>query len=200
VDIHERMPLASDVRTLDLISSQGVLDCMQYRGLPLFKTAYDFSIYSMLLGSLRPRVVIELGSGSGASAIWMADLLRTFGVEGHVYSVDLKKPNQEHAGVTFIEGDCLAIDAVFDEAFLRSAAHPWLFIEDAHVNVSGVLNYFDTYLASGDYVVVEDSAHKRNTIARFSAARPERYKVDTYYTDFFGRNATCAQDSILVRV
>ena len=34
----------------------------------------------------------------------------------------------------------------------------------------------------------------------FTAEFAGAYKVDTRYTDFFGRNATCAVDSILVRV
>jgi len=37
-------------------------------------------------------------------------------------------------------------------------------------------------------------------IGKFLVQEPDCYKVDTYYTDFFGRNVTCAQDSILVRV
>ncbi len=36
--------------------------------------------------------------------------------------------------------------------------------------------------------------------AAFPAEFAGAYKVDTRYTDFFGRDATCAVDSILVRV
>jgi cephalosporin hydroxylase len=190
----------SDVKSLDLLMSQGASDCMQWRGAPLFKTAYDFSIYSMLLWALKPRTIIELGSGSGASAIWLADLARTFDIEACVYSVDLQLPAVEHAGVRFLQGDCSAIDAVFDESFLRERAHPWLLIEDAHVNVYGVLRHFHPFIKPGDYVVVEDSGAKHEAIGAFLRERRGCYKVDTYYTDFFGRNVTCAQDSILVRV
>ena len=58
-----------DLSDLDLMMSQGVFDCMQWRGMPLFKTVYDFSIYTMLLWALKPRTIIELGSGTGASAV-----------------------------------------------------------------------------------------------------------------------------------
>jgi hypothetical protein len=48
--------------------------------------------------------------------------------------------------------------------------------------------------------LVEDSRIKAQDIARFLAHRPDRYQVDTRYTDFFGRNATCAANSIFIRV
>ena len=41
---------------------------------------------------------------------------------------------------------------------------------------------------------------KSGDLAKFSNARANRYKVDTRYIDFFGRNATCAANSIFVRV
>jgi cephalosporin hydroxylase len=189
-----------DISDLDLIASQGAFDCLQWKGMPLFKTAYDFSIYTMMLWTLKPRTIIELGSGTGASAIWLADLATTFGIGSKVYSVDLKKPELEHDNIRFIQGDCWRIDAVFDEDFLSHAAHPWMIIEDAHANVCGVLSHFHSQTQQGDYVVIEDSAGKQEDIGKFLGQEPDCYKVDTYYTDFFGRNVTCAQDSILVRV
>lgn len=190
----------SEIGHYELIMSQGVGECMHWKGVPLFKSVFDFSLYTMLLWDLKPRTVVELGSGVGSSAAWMADLSKTFGTEWHVYSVDIAPPDLSHEGVTFVEGDCREVGAVFPEEFLRAAPHPWLFIEDAHVNVRGVLTHFHPHLAPGDYVVLEDSPGKREEIAAFLADFPGCYKVDTHYTDFFGRNATCSRDSIFVRV
>jgi cephalosporin hydroxylase len=190
---------ASDIQYFDLLTSQGVFECLQWRGRPLFKSVYDFSIYPMLLWTLRPATIVELGSGAGTSAVWFADLARTFSIDTHIYSVDLTPPAASDERVTFIAGDCRAIRSVFDERVLREAPHPWVVVEDAHVNVLAVLDYFDDLLSAGDYLVVEDSAGKQEDLQRFIAERPNRYKVDTYYTDFFGRNATSARDSILVR-
>jgi cephalosporin hydroxylase len=206
VEFHERAQAVTggadrncDLSDLDLMMSQGVFDCMHWRGMPLFKTVYDFSIYTMLLWALKPRTIIELGSGTGASAVWLADLTETFGIDGKVYSVDLKKPELQHDAVTFIQGDCLNIESVMAEDVLADADHPWLVIEDAHVNVYGVLRHFHPYVRQGDYVVIEDSASKKDDITRFLLGTPGCYAVDTYFTDFFGRNVTCAQDSIFVR-
>jgi cephalosporin hydroxylase len=191
---------ACGIAYFDLIQSQGTFECMQWKGLPLFKTVYDFSIYTMMLWRIRPRTIIELGSGTGASALWLADLATTFGFNSVIYSVDLVRPDLRHDSIRFIEGDCREIDRVFDAGLLQDLDHPLIFIEDAHVNVLGVLTHFHPYMSVHDYIVVEDSAGKQDDIGRFLLQTPRCYKVDTYYTDFFGRNATCAQDSFLVRV
>lgn len=183
-----------------MIMSQGIAECMQWKGQPLFKTVFDFSIYTMMLWDQKPRTIIELGSGTGTSAVWMADLMKTFGLPAQVYSVDVKKPDVTYENVSFIQGNCWAIARVLTEQFLQAAPHPWLFIEDAHVNVYGVLNHLHPYFAEGDYVIVEDSISKQDVISRFIGEHPGSYRLDTYYTDFFGRNATCSHDSIFVRM
>lgn len=206
LDFHARYPATneggrseSEIGYFELIMSQGVSDCMQWKGMPLFKTVFDFSLYTMMLWNLKPRTIIELGSGTGSSAVWLADLLKSFGLLGHVYSVDLKQPEVTHETVSFIQGNCWTIAKVFTEDFLRNAPHPWLFIEDAHVNLYGVLCHFHPYFGEGDYVVIEDSLTKQKNISRFMRQYPDCYKLDTYYTDFFGRNSTCSHDSIFVR-
>jgi cephalosporin hydroxylase len=189
----------SDIGYFDMATSQGLTECLQWKGMPLFKSVYDFSLYPMLLWTLRPKTIVELGSGSGASALWLADTAAAFGLDTHVYSVDLKRPALQDPRITFLEGDCEAIDTVFEEATLRRASHPWLLLEDAHAGVYEVLRFFHAYLVPGDYVIVEDSAGKQEELRHFLVRHPDTYRVDTHYTDFFGRNATCAQDSILVR-
>jgi cephalosporin hydroxylase len=118
--------------------------------------------------------------------------------------VDLAPPPIVHDRVQFLAGDCRTLDtlfgpAVLGPALLDSAPRPWLVIEDAHVNVLEVLRHFHRHLASGDYLVVEDSEHKRDALAQFAAETAGCYQVDTRYTDFFGRNATSAADAVLRR-
>lgn len=190
----------SDIGVYERIMSQGVLESMQWKGVPIFKSVFDFSLYPMLLWNLKPKTIVELGSGMGASAIWLADMMEIFEIEGHVYSVDLTKPELSHKRVSFIQGDCLVIEKVFEEGFLRSLPHPWLLIEDAHVNLYGILSNFHHYIRKGDYLVIEDSMYKRDVIGEFMRQRPDCYRVDTHYTDFFGRNSACAVDSIFIRI
>ena len=193
-------PRRSEIDPHDMTLSQGAWESLRWRGLPLFKTVYDFAIYPMLIWELQPKTIIELGSGSGASALWMGDLLQAFKLPGKVVSIDIKRPKASHPRVRFLRGDCERIAEVLPVMEMIGLGHPWLVVEDAHVNVLGVLRHLHPQLRHGDYLVVEDSSIKSQALARFFAETPGAYKVDTRYTDFFGQNATASFDSIFRRV
>jgi cephalosporin hydroxylase len=178
------------------LTAQGAPSTLRWHGLPLMKNAFDFAVYPMLLGELKPRTIFEVGSGLGASAAWFADTAS----DVTVHSVDLVKAEASHPRVTYYQGDCSDPENLFDPALLRAAPHPWLVVEDAHHNVAAVLEHLHPYLVPGDYLVVEDSEIKRDDLRTFLAPRPAEYLVDTRFTDFFGRNATCAADSIFVKI
>jgi len=182
-----------------LLTCQGAPSLLRWRGIPLMKNVFDFAMYPALIAELRPRTVFEIGSGLGASAIWLADNLAICGIEGRIHSVDRAKVAIDYPGVEFVQGDCSDPEHLFAPKFLHSEPHPWLVIEDAHHNVDAVLEHFHGYLSPGDYLVVEDSDVKRDTLRGFVGAHPGDYLVDTRFTDNFGRNATCAADSIFIR-
>jgi cephalosporin hydroxylase len=196
----EQTGASCDIGYLEMLMSQGTTACLEWRGKPLFKTAFDFTMLPMLLTELKPATVFEIGSGAGASARWMADTIRSFGHSGRVYSVDINAVTDTYDGVHFLAGDCKSPATLFEPELLRSAARPWLVLEDAHVNVHDVLVHMDSFLGQGDYLLVEDSRIKTKELTRFLAQRQGRYQVDTRYTDFFGRNATCAANSIFIRM
>jgi len=179
--------------------SQGVRDCIKWQDKALFKTCFDFCIYPMLINSLQPKTIFEIGAGTGASAIWFADLLQMSCLDSKVYSVDLKTPLHLDPRVTFINGDCFELGKSLDGALLSTAAHPWLVIEDANVNSLGILTFFDCALKRGDYLMFEDSAVKTEVLSAIVDHYDDKFYLDTYFTDFFGRNATSCQDAILIR-
>jgi hypothetical protein len=185
----------SELGLWPLVTSQGTMRSMEWHGLPLIKSIYDLAIYMALLQELRPQTIVEIGSGSGGSALWFADMLETLDITPHIHSVDLQAPTLERAGVHFYSGDCHAIESVLAIEEMRTWPSPWLVVEDAHVNVGGVLRHLDQAIWPGSYIVVEDSRGKRRTLRSF-IADCDRYSLDTDYTDFFGRNATSAADSI----
>ena len=81
-------------------------------------------------------------------------------------------------------------------------------VEDAHVNLKGILEYFDRFTQPGDYICVEDTTpsvpavmgqglikglgykangpQKLNDLMSFLTGRSQRYLVDQRYTDMFG--------------
>jgi cephalosporin hydroxylase len=181
------------------LTCQGAPSLIHWRGTAMMKNVFDFAMYPALIEELRPCTVFEIGSGLGASAAWFADTMAFCGGAGHVHSVDLNKARLDHPQVSYYQGDCADPERLFDPDLLRLTPHPWLVVEDAHRNVAGVLAYMHEFLAPGDYLVVEDTDVKREAIRAFIGAHPGDYLVDTKFTDNFGRNATCAADSIFIR-
>ncbi|WP_371679754.1 CmcI family methyltransferase [Streptomyces sp. NBC_01276] len=194
LDPHRRSEIPDEV----LIMSQGTARPMQWRGLDLFKSTFDFALVPMLLAELRPASILEVGSGNGASALWMADLAELHEFPSRIVSVDLQPVSVTRPSVDFITGDARRLAEMLAPDTL--ARGPRLVVEDAHVGVRAVLEYVHGWLEEGDYIMVEDSVGKAAQLADFTAAHPGVYAVDTRYTDFFGRNATSCVDSILRRM
>lgn len=195
-------PHGDEVDNYTINMSQGVDSCMHWKGQPIFKTVFDFSLHSMLLWDVKPKTIIEIGSGTGASAIWMADLMTVFELETKIFSLDIKKVTAiPHKNIRFIQGDCNAIDHVFPIKMLAELPHPWVVIEDAHVDVLNVLRHLSVNMLVGDYMIVEDSRGKKAPdVLTWSNLNKNKFKIDTKYTDYFGRNATCSPDTIFVRL
>ena len=182
---------ASHIHMDTFLLSQGVKDCISWRGIALGKSIYDFALIPMILWENRPATILEIGSGEGASAMWMADLCKSYNLPTQVYSMDINPPNVTYDGVTFYKGDIQNVNTIFNIKMLTP--HPWLIVEDAHVNVNGVMEYFAKHMHRGDYIIIEDSRSKMQSTLKV----PSELKVDTYYCDYFGRNATSAMNTIL---
>ena len=193
VSFSER-PKTSHVHIDTLLMSQGVKDCMTWKGIPLYKTVFDFTLYNMMIWDIKPSTILEIGSGpTGGSAIWMADLCKMYGlVNTKIISVDINPPNVSYEGVNFIKGDSEKIETLFD---VENYSHPWLIIEDAHVNINAIIAYFDVHMDKKDYMIIEDTRGRVQTKLKI----PDTLFVDTYYCDYFGRNATCSMNSILYK-
>ena len=188
-------PLPNDI----LITSQGVKDVMRWKGIPLYKSVYDFALISMILWELKPKTIFEMGSGEGGSAVWMADLCKTYGNEDcSIYSMDIDPPQLRQflqwpilkTKIFFLEGDTNEIEKTFDDLSIYS--HPWLILEDAHQNITGIVKLFSEAMEKGDYLIIEDV---RGSIGRIldtllPAMISTGMKRSSHYTDFFGPNAT----------
>ena len=181
---------------LPFLVSQGVHSLIKWKEIPLYKTAFDLTIYSMILQEVKPDVIIELGSGSGGSAIWLADTAIALGLDTHVYSFDINKPLINHDKVTFIEHDLSKINKQNKPPCWELFTGKKIIIEDAHVNLKDILYLFDTILKKDDYLIIEDSEEKQDIISHFSTEKEPKYKLDQFFIDFFGTNITCCVNSI----
>ena len=185
------------INGLPVLTSQGTHSLIKWKEYDLYKSANDIVTYSMLFNEIKPEIIIELGSGSGGSAVWMADLCKSLGLDFHIFSYDIKKPNFKYNNISFVEFDINTLDAEKGLPFINSLNKKRiLVIEDAHVNVLSVLNTVNKFLRTGDYLIVEDSVFKQKDIEEFTKIEPQKYMLDQYYLDFFGTNMICSIDSI----
>lgn len=197
-----------------------------WQGIEVFKDPLDVVIYQQLIAELSPKTIFELGTYTGGTTLWMADLLKSLDIDGHIYTVDIDgtlpdNKVKKHPKITFIQGDLNRINSVFSDEILPRSPHPWLVIEDAHINVVGALEFFHNWMQSGDYFIVEDTnpdspaisgmglfedmeyvpfgPGKLEELEQFMQVRGNDYRVDSYYTDMFGFNATWNWNGFLRR-
>ena len=197
-----------------------------WKGVILNKGVTEIALYPMLLYELRPQTIIEIGAFNGGSAIWLADHLELFGIGGTVYAMDidlslLDEVARNDSRINFLQGDSFNLSATFTSQMLAKLPHPWLVIEDSHVNLVGILDYFHhNGLISGDYLIVEDTSQSmwdywkdvwKDESENEDGARKladlrhwleshEEYLVDTYYQDIYGYNGSKNWNSILKKV
>jgi cephalosporin hydroxylase len=179
-----------------------------YRSVPMDKNVFDLALYPMLLWQIKPRTIIEVGSFYGASAMWMADMLQGWGLDSHVYSVDINRVwTAKHDRVSFITGNGQDLGSVFSDEFLAGLPRPLLVIEDAdhsYTTTAAVLKFFHERLHNDEYIIVEDvmtcPTETGRALREFLAAHPTDYLVDRKYCDFFGTNLTWCINGYLKRI
>ncbi|NEQ88834.1 MAG: cephalosporin hydroxylase, partial [Moorea sp. SIO2I5] len=199
-----------------------------WKGIILNKGFAEIATYPMLLHELQPKTIIELGALNGGSALWLADNLEIFGIQAEIYSVDidlslLDEKAKSKPNIRFIQGDCNQIESVLTPSILASLPHPWLLIDDVHINTIGICEYFhQNGLQAEDYFIVEDTnpflwnfwdneiweekleikagVDKLNNLKKWLQPYQEEYLIDTHYLDLFGYNVSKNWNSILKRV
>ncbi len=209
----ERRPYSSTLPREALLSIQKATHCYTYRGVPMIKNPFDFALYPLLFWKEKPRTIIEVGSKSGGSALWFGDMMDNFGIDGHIYSIDIVKvTNVGHPRVTFMEGDGRNLGETLTTEFMASLPRPLMVIEDADHSYEtsiGVLNFFGKYLRKGEFIVIEDgiisdlgqdaacNSGPHRAIKEFYGAHKGEYEVDSEIADFFGYNYTWCTNGFL---
>lgn len=188
----------------------------KYRGAYLLKNPNDLCVYYQLFTHIRPRIVFELGTCSGASAMWYDDAAKTLDLDCRIYSLDnepalldeeLKRTKPDT--VDFITGDNTKIEDIFPPAMLESLPHPWLIVEDSHNNTVAIVEYLHQFMKVGDYLVVEDTSpliphgdssdcdsvkwgeqklDELKSLLRSPVG--QNFMVDSFLTDLYGYNCT----------
>ena len=192
----------------------------KYRGAFMLKTFFDTAVYYQLFSHVKPKTVIEVGSFTGASAMWYNDTAKSLGYDCLVHSIDINASllseeikQQKPDNVNFIEGDTTNIGELLPPSTLQPLPHPWLVVEDSHENMTKVMAYLDQFMIAGDYVIIEDTnpnipadidldmstdfefkpwgTSKLDGLKAFLKGPVGRnFKIDSFFTDFYGYNCT----------
>ncbi len=214
------IPLHPEQRSYQSAVPQAVLKSIQnathnyaYRGVPMIKNPFDFALYPLLLWNVKPKTIIEIGSKDGGSALWFGDMAMNFGLDMHIYSIDIVQVSKvSHPRVTFMEGNGRDLGQVLRPEFLARLPRPLLVIEDAdhsYDTSSAVLKFFDSVLGPEEYIIIEDgiisdldgdpncNSGPHRALKEFIQAHPGEYQVDENYNDFFGYNFTWCTNGFL---
>ena len=188
-----------------------------YKDIVCQKNPFDLSLYTKLLWSLKPRTIIEIGSAYGGSALWFADILSSFNLNSHIYSIDIDTSNidiQDHR-ITFIQGSLFNLDSLLPDKFFKNLSRPLLIIEDSSHFYDApyhVLNFFKSFLEKGEYIIIEDGIVRNlgenykqyddgpnKAIEQFIQHNRD-FIIDTNYCDFFGHNYTWNTNGFLKKI
>lgn len=187
-----------------------------YRGIRCLKSPIDIAIYMKLLWDLKPKLVLEIGSHSGGSAMLLADILRSFGLDTPVISIDLEPPKGiTEDGITFLEGDVTDLEKVFDMHGLDRYSHPWFITEDSAHTYAGCMAALKTLsprMAKDDIIAIEDGVladlgmserydgGPNRAITEYLRKYPGDFRIMTEVCDMFGQNATYNPNGYLCKI
>jgi cephalosporin hydroxylase len=147
---------------------------MKWHGIRTLKLPSDIWNYQEIIFERKVDHVIETGTRHGGSAVFFAETLAARRAPGPVVSIDVDRASRQISacdGVHFLVGDSAA-PSMADQALalLPAARGPLFLILDSDHARDHVLRELRTWvprLASGDYLVVED------TIVNGHPVRPE---------------------------
>ncbi len=184
-----------------------------YKGVPAIKCPFDYVLYQMLITSLQPDLVIEIGTNKGGSSLYLADLLVLNG-KGELHTIDLPANNENdllhaHPGIKIFKEGYAGYDTS-----LISGHDTVLVIEDgSHIyeDVLATLVKFSPFVSTNSYFIVEDGIvtelgmKKQFNGGPLKAIREfikqdNTFIIDRNWCDFFGPNATFNVNGYLKKI
>jgi cephalosporin hydroxylase len=138
-----------------------------YKDRKLMKLPEDLRAYQHLIERVRPEVILEFGTGFGASAVWFADQLDTFCGGGRVVTIGnheiprdqpIHKEFLDDPRISFVQGDLVSED-VIDRVYDLCIGKRVMACEDsAHTQfvTFTALDRYSDLIQPGGWFVVED--------------------------------------------
>lgn len=184
-----------------------------YKGVKAIRCPFDYVIYQMLIGEVRPDLIIEIGSHEGGGAMYMSDLMRAYGIDGEIHTIDImenaRKNLESYSNVKFFGSGAESYDLQLTTRFkkimvIEDAAHTYECSINAIRKFAPVVSV-DSYLVVEDGIINELGLEKEYNGGPIKAIRDflsenSNFKVDRKWCDFFGKNATFNVNGYLKRI
>jgi cephalosporin hydroxylase len=173
-----------------------------YKGVKCIKSPFDYVIYQMIIGEVKPDLVIEIGSYQGGSALYLADLLELYG-NGELHTIDIEDKIDNrvrgHKRIKIFSDGWENYDLSLVKHF-KSV----LVIEDSsHIyeDTLKVMRKFSPIVSPHSYLIVEDGIIDELGVSKEYGGGPvkaikeflateKNFEIACQWTDFFGKNAT----------
>lgn len=184
-----------------------------YKGIKAIRCPFDYVIYQMIIGEVKPDLIIEIGSHEGGGAIYLSDLLKAYNIDGEIHTIDIhdnaKKNLVNYPNIKFFGNGAENYDIALAKKFktilvIEDAAHTYECSKEA-------INKFASLVTVGSYLIVEDGIVNElgiekeygggplKAIREFLPSHPE-FMVDRKWCDMFGKNATFNVNGYLKRI
>ncbi|CAB4329983.1 MAG: cephalosporin hydroxylase [Actinobacteria bacterium] len=139
-------------------------------GVPIIRLPDDIVLYQELIGDIQPKAIVETGIARGGSLVLSASLMQMFGLEPHVFGLDLQIfPHTREAistsrysrNIQLWEGDSASPDAAQAvKGFLAEFSEPCLLVLDSdhtHSHVFNELSLLAPLMPAGSVILVADT-------------------------------------------
>ena len=133
----------------------------RWMGVPLLKCPLDLWIYQEILFEIKPQLIIECGTFSGGSALFLAHLCDLIGY-GEIVSIDIEQRSQrpQHPRISYWCGSSISEQILERVRQKASECSPVLIILDSDHRANHVLQELQLYnslVTPGSYIIVEDT-------------------------------------------
>lgn len=184
-----------------------------YKGIKAIRCPFDYVIYQMIIGEVRPDLIIEIGSHEGGGAMYLSDLFKAYNIEGEIHTIDIDNKAEKnvapYSNIKFFGNGAENYDPSLAKNFKKI-----LVIEDAahtYECSKTAIDKFASLVSIGSYLIVEDGILNElgleekygggplKAIREFLPQHPE-FVVDKKWCDMFGKNATFNVNGYLKRI
>lgn len=130
-------------------------------GIPTLKCPLDLWIYQEIIFEVKPNVIIECGTASGGSALFLASICDLVD-NGRVISIDIegREGRPKHKRIKYLLGSSTSKEIVGKVSNLIKGGDKVMVILDSDHHKEHVLNelrIYSKFVTKGNYLIVEDT-------------------------------------------